>query len=87
MKEGKETVLEPKVNDWKLSANREHWIVRQGNEYRAGEVGNAATKKDIGEVISFDKMAARVEPMTEWTQIFATPEMVPTFLRSRRRRD
>jgi tricorn protease len=70
MKEEKETVLESKINDWKLSANREHWIVRQGNEYRAGKAGNAASKKDVGEALDLDRMACRVEPRTEWTQIF-----------------
>ena len=70
MKKEKETVLETRISDWRLSANREHWIVRKGNEYRTNRVDSACSEKELGDVLSLDKMAYRVEPRKEWTQVF-----------------
>ena len=70
MKEEKEVVLDKKIADWRLSANRENMIVRIGSDYYAGTVAEAFSSTSPGEALVLDRMAYRVEPKEEWAQIF-----------------
>lgn len=70
MKDEKETVLDRKISDWRLSANRENMIVAMGGEYYTGTVEKAFSSKSPGEALDMGHMAYRVEPRQEWAQIF-----------------
>jgi tricorn protease len=70
MKEEKDAVLEKKISDWRLSANRENMIIKAGSDYFAGTVEKAFSSKSPGETLVLDRMSYHAEPREEWAQIF-----------------
>jgi tricorn protease len=70
LKTEKEAVPEKKISDWKLSINRENWIVRKGGEYFISPVKKGFDSREFGEAVPLDKMWCRVEPREEWAQVF-----------------
>jgi tricorn protease len=70
MADEKEIVIDKKINDWRLSANREHMIVQSGHDYCTGTVEKAFSSKSTGEALDLDRMSYRVAPREEWAQIF-----------------
>ncbi len=70
MADEKEIVIDKKINDWRLSTNREHMIVQTGTDYCAGTVEKAFSSKSPGEALELDRMIYRAAPREEWAQIF-----------------
>jgi tricorn protease len=70
MADEKEIVLDKKVNDWRLSADRGQMIVQSGTDYCTGTVAKAFSSKSPGEALVLDRMSYRVAPREEWEQIF-----------------
>lgn len=68
----KDVATEGTIVDWRLSANREQAIVRRaGQVYQVTAVETLVQNpKSLGAKLSLDRMAARVRPVDEWTQIF-----------------
>jgi tricorn protease len=66
----KETKIEATISDWKLSANREHTILKKGGAYHLKALDKLAGDKSLGDKLNLDKMTYRVVPAAEWTQIF-----------------
>jgi len=69
-KKEKETVLESKISDWKLSVNREQVIFKRNADYFTTALKKMDLKKDPGEKVNLDKMVYRVNSQAEWAQIF-----------------
>jgi tricorn protease len=68
--DAKDVVLDPKISDWKLSANREQAIVRKGSSYYVTPVAKLYASKSLGDKLTLDNMSYRVVPREEWAQIF-----------------
>jgi tricorn protease len=60
------------IVDWRLSANREQMIVRKaGFAFQVAAPDKIVQKPtSLGARLSLEKMAARVRPVEEWTQVF-----------------
>ncbi len=68
--ERKETVLDGKVSDWKVSPSGEQMIIQRDGDYFVTTVDKAADSKSAGSRLEFDQMVYHVQPRTEWQQIF-----------------
>ena len=68
----KDVAAEGTIVDWRLSANREQAIVRKaGVSFQVTTPDKIVQNpKSLGTRLSLEKMAARVRPVEEWTQIF-----------------
>ena len=68
----KDVAAEGTIVDWRLSANREQTIVRKaGVSFQVTTPDKIVQNpKSLGTRLSLEKMAARVRPVEEWTQIF-----------------
>jgi tricorn protease len=67
----KDSILEPAISDWRLSANRAHTIIRKGGQFTVSPVDRlAANTKFLGSPLVLDRMTYHYKPMEEWTQIF-----------------
>jgi tricorn protease len=67
----KETVMEPTISNWRLSANRQQIIVQKGSQWTVGAVERlAANPRSLGTTVALDRMTYRYRPMDEWQQIF-----------------
>ncbi len=66
----REVTVEGTISDWRLSANREHYVARKGGTYHLGPVDKLAASKALGAALNLDRMTYRVQPLAEWTQIF-----------------
>ena len=70
MNSQRDVAMEQPVSDWRLSANREHAIVRKGNVFTLAAVDKLAQNpKSLGARVSLDRMSLVVKPVEEWTQI------------------
>jgi tricorn protease len=69
--EQKEVSLEATVSNWKLSANREHMVVKKDDAYHVSAVTKAFAAKSAGEALDLARMVVRVRPREEWAQVFA----------------
>ena len=70
MSSQKEAVMDGKVSNWKMSANREQMIVQKGRDYYLTSADKAFSSKSAGEKVSLDKMVYVVRCKDEWNQIF-----------------
>jgi tricorn protease len=66
----REVGIEGTISDWKLSANRQQMIVKTGNVYQVNAVDKVLASKALGPRLNLDRLAYRVKPIEEWTQIF-----------------
>jgi len=70
MEDEKDAVLEAKVSDWRLSANREQAIVKKGSAYHVVPVAKLYSSKSLGDKLGLEKLTYRVKPREEWSQVF-----------------
>ncbi len=70
MVEQKETVLEQKISDWRISANGEHILVRKRSDFYTSSLDKMFSSKALGEKLNLDKMVYTVQAQAEWNQIF-----------------
>ncbi len=70
MKDQKDVTLESKISDWRLSANREHILIKKKGDYHVTKVEKAFSSKSLGDKLDLDKMVYQVKPREEWAQIF-----------------
>ena len=67
----KDVQLEPTISDWRLSASREQVLSKKGNTYFVSTIEKIVKQpKSPGDRLDLDRMAYRVKPLDEWTQIF-----------------
>jgi len=67
----REVQLEPTISDWRLSSSREQVISKKGDTYFLGAIDKIVKQpKTAGDRLDLDRMAYRVKPLDEWTQIF-----------------
>jgi tricorn protease len=66
----KEIVVDGKVSDWRMSANREQMILRKSRDYFITSADKAYSSKSPGDKLSLDKMVYVVQCKEEWNQIF-----------------
>ena len=69
--EKKETVLEQKISDWRISANGERILIRKRNDFYLSSLDKMSNAKNLGDKLNLDKMAYTVEARAEWNQIFS----------------
>jgi len=70
MKEQKDVTLESRISDWRLSANREHMLIKKKGDYHVTKVEKAFSSKSLGDKLNLEKMIYQVKPREEWAQIF-----------------
>ena len=70
MAEQKETVLEQKISDWRLSANGENILIRKRDDFYTSGLGKLSGKS-LGDKLVLDHMIYTVQPQAEWNQIFS----------------
>lgn len=68
----KDTTVEGAIVDWRLSPNAAHLIVRKASQayYVITPEKVLQNPKSLGAKLSLDRMAVKVRPVEEWTQIF-----------------
>jgi len=67
----KEIVADGLIGDWRLSANRDQIITRRAGTFQVGTLARMIQNpKTALAKVNLDKMAVRVKPVEEWTQIF-----------------
>ncbi|MGE5360323.1 MAG: S41 family peptidase [Bacteroidales bacterium] len=67
----KEIVPEGLIADWRLSPNREQLVTKKGGAFQVVAVSRIVQNPRTPLArINLDRMAARVKPVEEWTQIF-----------------
>ncbi len=66
----KETVLSDKVQDFRLSVNGQHLLVKKDGGYFTSKVEKAFESKAAGEKLDHGVLAYTVDNQAEWTQIF-----------------
>jgi tricorn protease len=66
----KETTIDQTICDWRLSTNRLQAIVRKANAFHVAPVDRLASTGKLGAPLALDRMAYRLKPIDEWTQVF-----------------
>jgi len=66
----KETILNQKISHWRLSTNREYFIIKKNASYFTGKLDKVFSSRSLGKRLSLNNMIYHVNPQKEWTQIF-----------------
>lgn len=67
----RDVTMEPTISDWRLSAGRDHAIIRKGNVFQVAAIDKLAQNpKSLGTRLVLDRMSLLVKPAEEFTQIF-----------------
>ncbi|KAA0255843.1 hypothetical protein FBQ97_04290 [Acidobacteria bacterium ACD] len=66
----KETSLDGKVADWRLSPDGKQAIVKKGGDYHVQPLEKLAGAKAPGDKLVLDRMSLVVKPLDEWAQVF-----------------
>jgi tricorn protease len=67
----KETVVEQKISDWRISANGENILVKKRNDYYTSTLDKMSGGKSLGDKLNLEKMVYTVQSQAEWNQIFS----------------
>ena len=68
--EQKETVLEQKISDWRISADGENILIKKRDDYYTGGLAKM-NGKSLGERLDLGGMLYTVQAQPEWNQIFS----------------
>ena len=67
-REGKIKTLAAKVNDYAISANRQHLLIKSGNNY---SIVVPKEKQELSEnQLSLSQMTVKIDPQIEWAQMY-----------------
>ena len=66
----KEAALDGSVSDWRLSPNGEQAVVKKGSAFHALPLEKLFAGKALGTPLALDKVVVKVDPRTEWLQVF-----------------
>jgi len=70
MADQKETVLESKISDWRISGNGETILIKKRNDYYTSAL-DKLNGKSLGDPLDLGKMSYTVQSQAEWNQIFS----------------
>ncbi|MBI4913439.1 MAG: PD40 domain-containing protein [Acidobacteria bacterium] len=66
----KESVLNDTVSDWSFDPEGKKLALRKGGVFHVGEVASLTASKALPEKVDLERLSLRVEPRSEWAQIF-----------------
>ncbi|MBM2815338.1 MAG: protease [Ignavibacteria bacterium] len=70
IKSKKEKILNEKINNWELSPNGKHIIVKKSNDYYISGLGELYSSLSLRDKVNLNNMSYLVEYKKEWEQIF-----------------